>query len=94
MDCLKYVYYPSEGVSNPTHGVFHSSREQSGSGYNALYYAQPQGDSWTKIAKLSSRGSQGYIQVIELPQTAYLVLYELENHEKGNTIAIRLYQDW
>ena len=81
MDCFKIAYHPEAGSAGVYYGVFHSSKEQSGSGYNALYFAEPTSISpneWTAVKKLSSRGSQGYIYLMDqMPKTAFLVLYEL-----------------
>ena len=88
MDCLKAIKNKNEDVI----GVFHSGIEQKASGYNAVYFAKQTNSIWNKISKISERGSQAYIY--EVPDsTAYLVLYELENHQKGNTIAVRLYEN-
>lgn len=88
MDCLKAI----KNKNNDIIGVFHSSIEQKTSGFNAIYFARQTNSVWNKISKFSERGSQGYIY--EIPDTtAYLVLYELENHQKGNTIAIRFYEN-
>jgi hypothetical protein len=88
MDCLKAIKNKNDDVI----GVFHSGIEQKTSGYNAVYFAKQTNSIWNKISKISERGSQAYIY--EVPaSTAYLVLYELENHQKGNTIAVRLYEN-
>ena len=53
MDCLKVI----TGVGSNIMGVFHSSKEQKDSGYNALYLTQQEHTytdaNWTKIVKLS-----------------------------------------
>jgi len=76
MDCLKAIKINT----NKFISVFHSSIEQKISGYNALYLAEMKNDyldaGWTKVIKLSERGSQGYLY--ETPLTkGLLVLYEL-----------------
>ena len=47
---------------------------------------------WKNQKKLSERGSQGTIFLID-GKDFILVSYELENHEKGNTLAIRFYEN-
>lgn len=86
MDCLKVFYFQGRQV-----GVFHSSKEQQGSGYNAVYSAEWVEGAWQRKSKLSERGSQPTMFAVGGGSSAVLVLYELENHEKGNTIAIRYY---
>ena len=61
--------------------------------YSSLYFAeQDSSGNWVNQNKLSERGSQGTLFYI--PETSYiLVAYELENHERGNTLAIRFYEN-
>ena len=82
MDCLKVLTLPTTPMSTFI-GVFHSSLEQKTQGYNALYLSEKlktyDDANWTKVVKLSERGSQGYLYRVK--QTGgLLVLYELENH--------------
>ena len=60
MDCLKAIKI----TGNKFIAVFHSSIEQT-TGYSALYLAEFKNDfldaGWSKVVKLSERGSQGYL---------------------------------
>jgi len=49
MDCLKAI----KTSSSQFIGVFHSSIEQSSSGYNALYLSNQTNKNWNKIIRLS-----------------------------------------
>ncbi len=88
MDCLKVLTYSE----NQTIGVFHSSKGTTDS-YNRLYSTIMINNSWNLISKLSDRGSQGSLFIIPNSK-AILVSYELENHEHGNTIALRYYENY
>ena len=92
MDCLKIAQLDNGRYIS----VFHSSAEQH-TGYSGLYLAELEGDlkngEWIRKGKLSERGSQGYVHFLQ-NTSAILVLYELENHEKGNTVAIRYYESF
>jgi hypothetical protein len=85
MDCLKVLEYSN----NQTLGIFHSSKGTTDS-YNRLYSGIMIDGQWNVISKLSDRGSQGSLFIIPNSK-AILVSYELENHEHGNTIALRYY---
>lgn len=79
MDCLKVAY----GKEVPI-GVFHSGNITTH--YSSLYYAELNtineyglSSGWKNQKKLSDRGSQGTIFLID-GQDFILVSYELENH--------------
>jgi hypothetical protein len=74
MDCLKVITDVGDNIL----GVFHSSKEQKDSGYSGLYLAELEHTfldaNWSKIIKLSDRGSQGYIYHVKSTD-GFLVLY-------------------
>jgi len=94
MDCMMVM----KDTDTSLIAVFHA-QAKSDPGYNGLHLARatvakpgdvPGTDDWVYHSTLSKRGSMGYFKQVQDSDAIFLA-YELENHDGGNRVAIRLY---